>query len=82
MFSIMAIKISPRNKIAPTVQEILTKHGCIIKTRLGIHEASVNSCSKSGLVILDLLNEDKDKIEVLKEDLNSLDGVTAKVMEI
>ncbi len=45
MFSIMAIKISPRNEIAPKVQEILTRNGCIIKTRLGLHEATNDSCS-------------------------------------
>ncbi len=45
MFSIMAIKISPRNEIAPNVQEILTRNGCIIKTRLGLHEATNDSCS-------------------------------------
>lgn len=82
MFSIMLIKISPRNEIAPKVQELLTKHGCIIKTRLGLHEASVNSCSQSGLIILDLLNENQDEINDLKNNLNNLDGVNAKVVMI
>ncbi len=57
MFSIMAIKISPRNEVAPKVQEILTKNGCIIKTRLGLHETTNDSCSKSGLILLELLNK-------------------------
>ena len=35
MFTLMAIKISPRNEYAAKVQEILTKFGCIIHTRLG-----------------------------------------------
>ncbi|AQM60654.1 hypothetical protein BH721_05475 [Clostridium baratii] len=82
MFSIMVIKVSTRNKIAPTVQEILTKHGCIIKTRLGIHEATNDTCSRAGLIILDLLSDNKDDINTLKEDLNSLDGVCAKLVEI
>lgn len=82
MFSIMLIKISPRNDIAPKVQELLTKHGCIIKTRLGLHEASVNSCSQSGLIILDLLNENQDEINDLKNNLNNLDGVNAKIVMI
>ena len=82
MFSIMLIKISPRNEIAPKVQELLTKHGCIIKTRLGLHEASTNSCSQSGLIILDLLNENQDEINELKNKLNNLDGVNAKVATI
>jgi len=52
----MAIKIEPRVEIAPTVQAILTKYGCIIQTRLGLHEASKTSCSNSGLVILNLIH--------------------------
>ena len=55
---------------------------CIIKTRLGIHEATNDTCSRAGLIILDLLSDNKDDIATLKEDLNSLDGVCAKVVEI
>ncbi|MBD5642835.1 hypothetical protein HYH96_02860 [Clostridium botulinum] len=82
MFSIMAIKISPRNEIAPNVQEILTRNGCIIKTRLGLHEATNDSCSKCGLILLELLNSKKEDIENLSKDLTSLDGVSVKLLEI
>lgn len=82
MFSIMAIKLSPRNSVAPKAQEILTKYGCIIKTRLGLHEASKDKCSSAGLILLDLLNDDKEKIENLLNDLNSIEHVTAKLLEI
>ncbi|MGL4569989.1 MAG: hypothetical protein ACRCVJ_02850 [Clostridium sp.] len=82
MFSIMVIKVSPRNQIAPKVQELLTEHGCIIKTRLGVHEATNNTCSQSGLIILDLLSDNKDEINTLNSELNSLDGVCSKVIEI
>ncbi|GAA0743391.1 hypothetical protein [Clostridium oceanicum] len=82
MFYIVAIKISPRNKTAPKVQEILTKHGCIIKTRLGLHEASIKNCSTSGLILLDLIGDDKEKINDLTNELNSLEAVKAKLLEI
>ncbi|BDB01683.1 hypothetical protein [Clostridium botulinum] len=82
MFSIMVIKISPRNEIAPKVQEILTRNGCIIKTRLGLHEATNDSCSKCGLILLELLNNKKEDIENLSKDLTSLDGVSVKLLEI
>lgn len=81
MFYIMAIKITPRNKIAPKVQEILTKYGCTIKVRLGLHEATEDACSQKGLILLELLNN-QEEIASLKEDLNSLDGVSAKLLEI
>ncbi len=82
MFSIMVIKISPRNEVAPKVQEMLTKNGCIIKTRLGLHEATNDSCSKSGLILLELLNDKKEDIDILSKDLSSLKGVSVKLLEI
>ncbi|MBP1889083.1 hypothetical protein J2Z53_000662 [Clostridium moniliforme] len=82
MFSIMLIKLSPRNEIAPNVQKLLTEYGCIIKTRLGLHEATIDNCSRSGLIILDLLNEDTDKILELESKLNELKGVSAKIVEV
>lgn len=82
MFSVMAIKIKPRNEAAPKVQEILTKYGCVIKTRLGLHEAAKESCSQAGLILLDLLISEEDEIKKLLEELNLIDHVTAKLIEI
>lgn len=82
MFSIMAIKIIPRSKIAPTVQEILTKYGCIITTRIGLHEASNDECSQAGLIILNLINDKTEEISNLASELNELDGVSAKILNI
>ncbi|WBW99542.1 hypothetical protein [Oceanirhabdus sp. W0125-5] len=79
--TIMAIAINPRTKAAPTVQEILTKHGCIIKTRLGLHEVSETTCSQRGLVLLQL-KQDAENIEQLKTDLTNIDGVTVNTMVI
>ncbi|SHI82518.1 hypothetical protein SAMN02745163_00805 [Clostridium cavendishii DSM 21758] len=82
MFSVMAIKLSPRTSSAPKAQEILTKYGCIIKTRIGLHEASKDTCSTAGLILLDLLRDDEKKIQNLLAELNSIDNVTAKLLEI
>lgn len=82
MFTIMAIKIDPRDAAAPKVQDILTKYGCIIQTRLGLHETSKNTCSNAGLVILNLLSEEKEEIKKLSDELNNISGVTAKMIEI
>lgn len=79
-YNIMALLINHRSKKAPVVQEVLTKHGCIIKMRLGLHEAG-NVCSEEGLVILQVSGEDEE-IKALEADLNGLDGVTAKTMNI
>lgn len=79
-YNIMAVLINHRTQKAVNVQEVLTKHGCAIKVRLGLHEAG-NVCSDEGLVILQLVGE-KEEIDALEKELNSLDGVTAKTIEL
>ena len=49
-YNIMALLINHRSKKAIQVQEVLTKYGCLIKMRLGLHEAG-NVCAEDGLVI-------------------------------
>ena len=82
MITIMAIKIMPRGKAAPEVQSILTEYGCIIKTRLGLHEATTESCSQTGLILLHLIGDDKEQINYLNNNLNNIDGVVAKILEL
>lgn len=79
--SIMAVAINPRTQAAPKVQEVLTEYGCIIKTRLGLHEASETTCSTRGLVLLHLRN-DESEINNLKAALNAIDGVSVNSMLI
>lgn len=79
--TIMAITIDPRSIHAPQVQTILTKHGCIIKTRLGLHEVSLSSCSESGLIILHI-HSGLDEIKVLEKELLDVDGVKVKYMTL
>ncbi|MGL5415014.1 MAG: hypothetical protein ACRDAU_05090 [Clostridium sp.] len=81
MIHIMAIRIAPRNLIAPKVQEVLTKYGCIIKVRLGLHEATGTECANDGLILLQLVHE-VEKIISLKDELNDIEGVSAKTVEI
>ena len=77
--TVMAILINKRSESAPRVQEILTKFGCIIRVRLGVHE--VDSCSEEGLVLLQLCG-DKAQIKDLEEELSSLNLVRVKKMDL
>lgn len=79
-YNIMAVLINHRSKKAPDVQEVLTKHGCIIKMRLGLHETG-DVCSEEGLVILQVRGEE-DEINALEADLNLVEGVKAKTISI
>lgn len=80
MCPIMAIKVNGRVAIAPTVQEILTKYGCNIKTRVGFHEANEDQCSMDGILILQVCGE-KTEIQDMFDELEKLDGVTPKFIE-
>ncbi|MHC1721391.1 MAG: hypothetical protein AB9844_12095 [Clostridiaceae bacterium] len=78
---VMALTITPRNIHAGEVQNILTKHGCIITVRVGIHEVTAESCSQKGLIILHINGSD-DEIKALQTDLKAIDGVTANYMAV
>lgn len=75
---IMLILVSKRNVHALKVQEMLTKSGCLIKTRLGIHDATPETCSSCGLIILELIGTKKEQM-VLEKELKTIKGVTVKV---
>lgn len=80
MRTIMGIEIQNREELAVKVQGLLTKHGCVIKTRLGLHETG-NFCSPSGLIILEFAPDDSGEYGLLEKELNDLEGVTARRME-
>ncbi len=77
---VMAVTISKRIAEAVKVQEVLTKHGCIIKLRVGLHEAG-DVCADDGLVLLHLCGTTKE-VTALKTDLNKIKGVKAKTMTV
>ncbi len=80
MNSIMAIKVNGRDAKAPHLQEILTKYGCNIKTRVGFHQTNEGQCSVDGIIILQLFGDDKD-IKSLFNEIKSLNGVIPKFIE-
>ncbi|MGI6623780.1 MAG: hypothetical protein ACOX4T_11750 [Acetivibrionales bacterium] len=61
--------------------ETLTKNGCKIKTRLGLHEVSDDACSNDGIIVLQPYGSKKD-VEALVDELNSLDGITARYIDL
>lgn len=63
MTTIIGIKISNRLQSAISVQEVLTKFGCIIKTRIGLHEEINGQCSPKGLILLEII-DDKKAIDI------------------
>jgi len=81
MYRILLVKVEQRVAEAVDVQSILTEYGCCIKTRLGLHEASPDFCSPSGLIFLQLAGNQCDMDACLNK-LNALNNVVAKYIEI
>lgn len=81
MRTIMGIQIGNREHEALKVQELLTKYGCLIKTRLGLHETAVEGqCSSKGLIILEFLVDQDDEIAKFQHELSQLESVTVRNM--
>ncbi|OFV71785.1 hypothetical protein [Acetobacterium wieringae] len=80
MRQIMGIQVGNRESEALKVQELLTKNGCIIKTRLGLHESSEEMCSITGLIILEFLPNKEANIAELEKELATLDTIVVQKM--
>lgn len=78
---ILLILIGSRKKSAVTVQKVLTAWGCMIKTRLGIHDGVLDECTDSGLLILEVVG-DKKKHKEMARKLNLIKGVKTKFVEL
>lgn len=76
---VMVVLVDKRTEDAPRFQEVVTKHGCLIRVRLGVHE--VEACSEDGLIILQLCGED-DGVQALLKEINGLRSVRAKLMKL
>ncbi len=76
---ILGIYVKERSKNSLTVQNLLTKYGCSIKTRIGLHEVSGEFCSNSGLILLELTGN-MSEIENLERDLKSIDDIEINKM--
>ena len=80
---IMGIKLNQRHETAKALQDILTRNGCIINTRLGFHEVSDISCSEQGYILLEFAGDaDTAEIDEMQKEIESLGELTVKTMEL
>jgi hypothetical protein len=75
--TIFGVHITQRVENVPAVQAVLTKYGCNIRTRLGLHDADSTSCSPSGLVLIDAFGAET---EAFYSELQGLKGVNVQRM--
>lgn len=77
--TIMAISLDNRQADAPKFQELITKHGCMIKTRLGLHQ--IQSCAEDGLIILQICGKEA-QVQALGAEINALKSAKAQWMKL
>lgn len=76
--SVLLVLIENRTENAVKVQQILTDLGCIIKTRLGVHDSDPKECTNYGLLFLELTGTEKENAE-LKDKLAKIEKVKVKL---
>ena len=79
--SILLVLVGKRKEDAIKIQQILTAWGCIIKTRLGIHDGVLDNCSDSGLLILELYGTEEQKSELARK-VAVIPGVSSKLVDL
>jgi hypothetical protein len=76
---IIGILIKKRQQNIEKVQNILTKFGCSIRTRLGINVSQDYKVEDAGLVLLELTGEIME-MEKLENALKTLEGIDVQKM--
>ncbi len=76
---VLGILVTDRIAEAGQVQQVLTKYGCNIKTRIGLHEVDDNQCSKNGLILIELCGQSSDW-DLIEKDLAKIDGIKTQKM--
>ncbi|MEE4177278.1 MAG: hypothetical protein V2I46_07200 [Bacteroides sp.] len=76
---ILGVLVTEKSQAAIKVQEILTKYGCSIKTRLGLNEIEQENCPGCGLIILELMGDLNECLR-LENELWSVPGVSLQKM--
>jgi len=79
--TIMTIVQDNRVETAVKVQDVLTKYGCYIRVRLGLHDAAVNSCTNSGMILLQLCGDDVP-VKQIEQELRQIPNVKVKYMSL
>ncbi|MCR5266065.1 MAG: hypothetical protein K6E29_05665 [Cyanobacteria bacterium RUI128] len=80
MTIILGIKIPDRISTSPIFQDVISKFGCIIKTRIGLHGNCSNICANYGIILLEIV--DNSELIPLKKALQKIDGITLDSMNL
>lgn len=65
MTAIIGISVDNRKDDSQKLQEILTRYGCYIKTRIGLHDMGEYKCLNYGIVLIEVV----DKVNEIYDEL-------------
>ena len=71
---ILLIHVTNRIKNVPELQEIFTRYGNNIRTRLGLHEVGADYSSKAGVIVLDMVGEES-RFDAMAREAGEIEGV-------
>ncbi len=80
MTTIIGVKLSNRMEHSNEFQNIISKFGCSIKTRIGLHSTCSYVCANWGIILLEIV--DDSITSELSRDLSRLDGVRVQSMNL
>ncbi|TVQ14217.1 MAG: hypothetical protein EA361_08485 [Bacteroidetes bacterium] len=76
---ILGLMIQEKEKLALKLQNIFSKYGCCIKTRLGLNELDIPETGSAGLILLELMG-DREECLRLENEILALEGVKVRKM--
>lgn len=79
--SVLMVLMCNRQDTAACVQQALTDFGCIIRTRVGLHGGTGNACANEGLILLELVGDQRQHTK-LSSSLRRIKGVKTKLVNI
>ncbi len=76
---ILGVMINEPSKGSEKIQNILTKYGCSIRTRLGMHDIDEDYATETGLMLLELTGDMQECLR-LENELLELECVDVQKM--
>ena len=76
---IVGIHVTDRAQAAGRVQEILSKYGKNIRTRLGLHDVHGEVAAPSALILIETIGSHQE-IDALSDELRRLPGIQVQSM--
>lgn len=68
--TVIGIELKNRQNEAVILQDILTRYGCSIKTRIGLHDVAENQCVAGGIILLDVISREEELLKELSGKFN------------